>query len=75
MDVTVTEAKNQLTKLLRAVENGQRIVVTRNGKPIAEIGPPPKRGKMVFGGMRDRVKLLPGWDDPIDEDDFLAGRL
>ena len=73
MDVTVTEAKNRLTQLLRSVENGELVVITRNGKPIAQIGPTPKRGKVRFGGLRDRVKLYPGWDDPIDEDEFLAG--
>jgi len=25
--------------------------------------------------MRDRIKLLPGWDDPIDLDRFFAGEL
>jgi len=25
--------------------------------------------------MRDRIKFLPGWDDPIDVDRFLAGEL
>jgi len=25
--------------------------------------------------MRDRIKLLPGWDDPIDLDRFVAGEL
>ena len=70
MDVTVTEAKNRLTQLLRAVENGERIVITRNGKPVAEIGPPPKRGKVELGGLRGRIQLLPGWNDPFDEADF-----
>lgn len=58
MDVTVTEAKNRLTQLLRAVENGERVVITRNGKPVAGIGPPPKRGKVEPGGMRGRIQLL-----------------
>jgi len=25
--------------------------------------------------MRDRIKFLPGWDDPIDVDRFLEGEL
>ena len=74
MDVTVTEAKNRLTQLLRAVENGERVVITRNGKAVAEIGPPPRRGKVQLGAMRGRIKLLPGWNDPFDEDEILAGR-
>ena len=74
MDVSIVEAKNNLTKLIRAVEGGETVVITRNGKPVAQLAPPPpKRRKVVFGGMRDRIKLLPGWDDPIDLDRFLAG--
>jgi len=35
----------------------------------------PERRKVRFDGMRDRVELLPGWDDPIDLDRFLMGDL
>ena len=76
MDVSVSEAKNRLTQLLRAVEDGESVVITRNGKPIAQIvPPPPERRKVIFGGMKDRIKLLPGWDDPIDLAEFLEGQL
>jgi hypothetical protein len=37
--------------------------------------PPPERRKVRFGGMKDRIKLLPGWDDPINLDRFLEGDL
>jgi hypothetical protein len=30
---------------------------------------------VILGGMKGRVKFYPGWDDPIDEDRFLAGDL
>ena len=35
----------------------------------------PERRKGRFDRMRDRVELLPGWDDPIDLDRFLMGDL
>ena len=35
----------------------------------------PERRKVRFDGMRDRIELLPGWDDPIDLDRFLMGDL
>jgi len=37
--VTVAEAKTQLSSLLDAVEAGQVVVITRRGKPIAELVP------------------------------------
>jgi prevent-host-death family protein len=37
--VTVAEAKAGLSELLRRAELGEEIIVTRNGEPIAKIGP------------------------------------
>jgi prevent-host-death family protein len=37
--VTVAEAKAQLSSLLDAVEGGEPVVITRRGKPIAELVP------------------------------------
>ena len=39
VQVTVAEAKTQLSSLLDAVEAGQAVVITRRGKPIAELVP------------------------------------
>jgi prevent-host-death family protein len=76
MDVSIAEAKNRLPELIRAVEAGEQVVITRHGRPVAQITPPPaKRRKIQWGSMRGRIKLLPGWDDPIDLDRFLAGDL
>jgi prevent-host-death family protein len=76
MDVSVAEAKNRLPALIRAMENGETIVITRNGRPVAQLTPPPPdRRRVRFDGMSDRIRLLPGWDDPIDLDDFLKGEL
>jgi len=37
--VTVAEAKAQLSSLLTRVESGEPVVITRRGKPIAELVP------------------------------------
>jgi prevent-host-death family protein len=39
VQVTVAEAKTQLSSLLDAVEAGETVVITRRGKPIAELVP------------------------------------
>jgi prevent-host-death family protein len=76
MDYSVGDAKNLLPKLIRAVEAGEQVTITRHGKPVAQLTPaPPERRKARLGGMKGRIKLLPGWDDPIDEDRFLEGDL
>ena len=38
MDVSIAEAKNRLPELIRAVEQGE-VVITRHGKPVAQIAP------------------------------------
>jgi prevent-host-death family protein len=76
MDVSIAEAKNRLPELIRAVENGESVVITRHGKAVAQLAPPPPERRQVrFGTMKDVIKLLPGWDDPIDLDRFLDGDL
>jgi len=75
MDVSIAEAKNRLPELIRAMEDGEQVVITRHGKPVAELAPAPlERRRIRWGAMRERVKLLPGWDDPLTEEELLGGR-
>jgi prevent-host-death family protein len=74
MDVSIAEAKNRLPELIRAVEAGAVVVITRHGKPVAQLTPAPTARRQVrLGGMKNRVQLLPGWDAPVDLDSFLGG--
>ena len=76
MDVSVAEARNHLTQLIRAVESGEKVVITRNGKAVAQLAPPPPgRRKVRLGMMAGRIKFFPGWDDPVDLERFLEGDL
>lgn len=76
MDVSIAEAKNHLPELIRAVEAGEAVVITRRGKPVAQLGPaPPDRRNVQLGGMKDRIRLLPGWNAPVDVDRVIDGDL
>jgi len=76
MSVSLSEAQSHLPDLIRAMEDGESILITHDGRPIAQIAPPPpvQDRKVCFDGLRDRIELLPGWDDPIDPDQFLSGQ-
>jgi len=65
MDVSITEAKNRLSRLIRAVQGGELVRITRRGKPLAELTPLARRRNVPLGAMKDRIHLLPGWDAPI----------
>jgi len=73
MEVSIEEAKNRLPELILAVEDGEQVVITRDCRPVAQITLPPKEPrKPRFGGMKGRIRLLPGWDDPITEEELLG---
>jgi antitoxin (DNA-binding transcriptional repressor) of toxin-antitoxin stability system len=42
MKTTLSNARNNLTRLLRRAEGGEVILLTRNGKPIVELRAVPK---------------------------------
>lgn len=68
MDVSVGEARDKFTQLLKAVENGERVTITRYGKPVADLITAKPRKKPRFGTMKDRIKILdPNWDRPQND--------
>jgi prevent-host-death family protein len=56
--VPVHEAKANLSKLIEAVERGERVVVTRHGIPAAELIPARKRSIRI-GSMKDDLAPPP----------------
>jgi prevent-host-death family protein len=69
--VSVKEAKDTLPALIRAVENGEHVTVTRNGKAVVDIVPHKRRGGLDFEGFR-KWKEERGIDHLVGEipDDF-----
>ena len=48
MEISIHEFKKDLAKLLSAAEKGEKVVVTRYGKPIVELRPAAKIGGFEF---------------------------
>jgi prevent-host-death family protein len=63
MQVNVHQAKSQLSQLLVAVENGEEVVIARNGVPVAKMVPAKKRGGMILGLLEKEGKGLNTPDD------------
>jgi prevent-host-death family protein len=76
MNVSIAMAKDRLPELIRAMEGGEEVVITRRGKPVAQITPAPRERRAPrLGGMKGRIKFKPGWDAPVDPDRFLEGEV
>jgi antitoxin (DNA-binding transcriptional repressor) of toxin-antitoxin stability system len=75
MKVSVAVAKNELTKLIKAVENGEKVTICRRGVPTVDIvrttvptGRAPK-----FGTMRDKIIIHdPDWARPMTDEEVDA---
>lgn len=79
--MSVSEAKNKLTQLLAAVEQGERVTIRRHGRVIAELVQPSARRAPKFGTLKGLVQMTPEQlheaTRPMTEaeaDTFLKGR-
>ncbi len=79
--VSIRDAKNRLTELAREVEEGETIVVTRNGRPVFDLVPHKPRGGLNLeaaeaylkskGITRTEMFIADDFDDPLPEDFLL----
>jgi prevent-host-death family protein len=77
MTVSVHEAKTQLSKLLNLVEQGEKVVIVRHGRPVAEIVRSRAKRKPQLGNMRGEISWEEGWDKSLsaeEADKFWEGR-
>jgi prevent-host-death family protein len=57
--VPVTEFKAKCLRLLDDVEKkGDRIIITKRGRPVAQVGPTPATIPPLRGMWKDSVKIL-----------------
>ncbi|MDR3701080.1 MAG: type II toxin-antitoxin system prevent-host-death family antitoxin [Candidatus Sulfopaludibacter sp.] len=67
----VHEAKNQLSQLLKRVEEGEEVVIMRDGDPVAKLVRcrPPKQKKRELGFARGQVRETPGWEKAMTKEE------
>lgn len=54
LNVNIHEAKTHLSRLLEQVAAGERVVISKAGRPVADLIPH-QRTPVLFGGMRGQV--------------------
>lgn len=55
VSVNIHEAKTQLFRLLERAAAGERIVISKAGKPMADLVPH-RAAPVVFGGLKDELE-------------------
>lgn len=69
--VNIHEAKTHLSRLIKRVMSGERIIIAKAGKPVAILSPyasvPDRRIPGVDAG---KVMIAPDFDEPLPEFDL-----
>ena len=74
MNVPIAEAKAKLSELVKSVESGEDIFLTKHGKVVARLTRPTDTpiGKSLLGAMKGKIwmaddfdELGPEWDEYI----------
>jgi prevent-host-death family protein len=68
VEVGVHEAKTTLSDLLRRVAEGEEVVITRSGEPVARIVPMQRRAPRVLGRDAGLFEVPEDFNDPLPED-------
>ena len=72
----VHEAKSNLSRLLKKTAEGERVIIMRDGEPVAELVPYRRpRKKIRLGFAAGQVQMAEGWEKAMTDNevaDFLA---
>lgn len=64
--VNIHDAKTQFSKLIEAVAQGERVIIAKAGKPVAELvaieSAPPARKP---GSLKGKIKIADDFDSPL----------
>ena len=58
-------AKTRLSELLDRVDKGAVYVITKRGRPVAELRPPALKGGVAFGCDAGRIAIREDFDEPL----------
>ena len=70
-DISIKEIENDPTNFIRRVEAGETFVVSKSGKPVAEVKPiaPTAEGKLrPYGLCAGEFTVPDDFDGPLPED-------
>jgi prevent-host-death family protein len=72
--VSAYEAKTHLPRLIREVERGETVIITRHGKPVAKLAPVDDQRRAEVSEAIERIKALRRRLPKIPLEELLAAR-
>ncbi len=67
--IKASEFKAKCLKLMDQVaETGETLVITKNGRPVAELRPAKRRLESLFGAHKGLIEITGDIIAPLDED-------
>ncbi len=69
IEVSVHEAKTQLSHLLDLIQDGEEVLIHRHGKPVGRLVAASPTAQSPFGAMAGEFELPEGWDRPLSADE------
>ena len=72
--VSAYEAKTHLPRLLRAVEQGETVIITRHGRPVAQLGPVRQHDREEVLAVIERMKRARAKRPRVTGEEILAAR-
>ncbi len=76
MELSLREAKARLSELVKAARDGERVIITRHGRPAAELVRCDRRGGIDFDKLEETRRRLgivddgEGWPEEFDDPAF-----
>lgn len=70
--VNIHEAKTNLSRLLAQAEDGEEVIIARNGKPVARLVSVQKRGKRQPDIFKGKIVIPDSFFDPLPEEELKA---
>ncbi len=70
--VNISEAKTQLSRLIREVLAGEEVVIAHNREPVAKLVPAAARPKHAAGRLAGKISIDARFFEPLPDDELAA---
>jgi antitoxin (DNA-binding transcriptional repressor) of toxin-antitoxin stability system len=68
--LNIHETKTRLSSILFEVESGQKFLICRHGKPVAELSPLKKRNRLRVHPILRKITLNYDPTEPLNENEW-----